>query len=75
MNLILYHLYLAISEENQLVFLIIGIAVLFILVFWNNSRNKKQQSARRTKSFRNNYTQKKQDLYKSQDENIHKNGR
>lgn len=47
------------SEETQLVLLIIAIAILFILVILNNKRNKKLRYDREKRHFNKNYYKKK----------------
>lgn len=47
------------SEETQLVLLIIAIAILFILVILNNKRNKKLRYDRDKRHFNKNYYKKK----------------
>lgn len=47
------------SEETQLVLLIIAIAILFILVILNNKRNKKLRYDREKRHFNRNYYKKK----------------
>lgn len=47
------------SEETQLVLLIIAIATLFILVILNNKRNKKLRYDRDKRHFNKNYYKKK----------------
>ncbi|MBQ4803782.1 hypothetical protein J8L88_13045 [Aquimarina sp. MMG015] len=49
----------ALSEETQLVLVIIGIALLFFVVRWNSGRNKKKLYDRSTRDFRKNYFKKK----------------
>ncbi len=49
----------ALSEEIQLIILIIIIAVLFFLVSWNNKRNKNKLYHRDQRNFRKNYLKKK----------------
>ncbi|WP_459209921.1 hypothetical protein [Aquimarina rhabdastrellae] len=45
----------SISEENQLILLIIAIAILFALVRWNSKRNKNRLYNRDERNFRKNY--------------------
>ncbi len=47
------------SEETQLIFLIIAIALLFVLVLFNNKRNKKLRYDRDKRFFNKNYYKKK----------------
>jgi len=49
----------ALSEETQLVIVVIGIALLFVIVRWNSARNKKKLYNRDTRDFRKNYFNKK----------------
>jgi len=49
----------ALSEETQLVLVVIGIALLFVIVRWNSGRNKKKLYNRDTRDFRKNYFKKK----------------
>ncbi len=49
------------SELNQLIFLIVGIAGLFLLVFWNTKRNKNKRFNRKNRDFRKNYYDKKKE--------------
>ena len=47
------------SEETQLIFLVVVIAVLFVLVLLNNKRNKKLRYDRDKRHFTKNYFKKK----------------
>lgn len=47
------------SEETQLILLVIGIAILFLLVSWNHKRNKNKLYDRDKRNFRKNYLKKK----------------
>jgi len=49
----------ALSEETQLVVVIIGIALLFFIVRWNSGRNKKKLYDRSGRDFRKNYLKKR----------------
>ncbi len=51
----------SLSEEIQLLLLIIGIAILFIIVLWNSGRNKKKLYHRKNRDFRKNYLNKKKE--------------
>ncbi len=50
----------SLSEETQLILMIVGMAVLFILVSWNTKRNKNKLYDRRKRSFKKNYFDKKE---------------
>jgi hypothetical protein len=47
------------SEETQLIILIIAIALLFILVLFNNKRNTKLRYDREKRNFNKNYYKKR----------------
>lgn len=47
------------SEQNQLILLVIAIAILFAIVSWNTKRNKNKLYHRDTRNFRKNYQKKK----------------
>ncbi|WP_298313415.1 hypothetical protein [uncultured Aquimarina sp.] len=47
------------SEETQLVLVVIGIALLFFVVRWNSGRNKNKLYNRDKRDFRKNYFKKK----------------
>lgn len=47
------------SEETQLILLVIAIAILFIVVMWNTKRNKQKLYNREQRQFRKNYLKKK----------------
>jgi len=49
----------ALSEETQLILLIIAIAILFLLVLFNNKRNKKLRYDREKRNFNKNYYKKR----------------
>ncbi|WP_158447887.1 hypothetical protein [Aquimarina longa] len=49
----------ALSEENQLILMILGIAILFIAVSWNTKRNKNKLYNRKDRSYKKNYFEKK----------------
>lgn len=49
----------SLSEENQLIIVIIGISILFILVLWNTKRNKRKLYNRTNRDFKKNYFKKK----------------
>ncbi len=49
----------ALSEETQLILVIIIIAILFIVISWNNKRNKSKLYNRDKRNFRKNYLKKK----------------
>lgn len=49
----------SLSEENQIILAIIGIAILFAIVMWNSKRNKKKLYNRDGRDFRKNYFKKK----------------
>jgi hypothetical protein len=57
------------SAENQLILVVIGIAILFVLVLLNNKRNAKKRFEREQRNFRKNFYSKKNK--KSTDENLH----
>ncbi|WP_192901725.1 hypothetical protein [Psychroflexus aestuariivivens] len=48
------------SPEMQFILIIVGLAVLFLLVFWNNKRNKSKRFDRDKRNFRKNFYEKKQ---------------
>ncbi len=50
----------SLSEETQLILMIIGIALLFILVSWNTKRNKSKLYGRKKRNFKKNYFDKKE---------------
>ena len=47
------------TEKSQLIFVIIGIAILAYLVYLNSKRNQKKLYHRQERNFRKNYYQKK----------------
>ncbi len=49
----------SLSEETQLILMVIGIAILFIAVSWNTKRNKRSLYDRGKRNFRKNYMEKK----------------
>lgn len=49
----------SLSEETQLILMVIGIAILFIAVSWNTKRNKSRFYDRGKRNFRKNYMEKK----------------
>ncbi|WP_167571735.1 MULTISPECIES: hypothetical protein [Aquimarina] len=49
----------ALSEETQLILVVIIIAVLFIIISWNTKRNKSKLYDRDKRNFRKNYLKKK----------------
>ena len=49
----------SLSEETQLIFMVIAIAILFATVSWNTKRNKNKLYNRDTRNFRKNYLKKK----------------
>lgn len=49
----------SISEETQIILMIIGIAALFLAVSWNTKRNKEKLYNRGKRNFRKNYVDKK----------------
>ena len=49
----------SLSEETQLILLIVAIAVLFVLVLFNNKRNKKLRYDRDKRNFNKNYYKKR----------------
>ncbi len=49
----------ALSEETQLIVMVIGIAVLFVAVMWNTNRNRNKLYGRNKRDFRKNYFTKK----------------
>ena len=51
----------SLSPTTQIVALFVGIAILFLLVFSNNKRNKGKLYDRKRRSFRSNYYDKKKD--------------
>lgn len=48
----------SLSEETQLIVLVIGIAILFAAVMWNSGRNRKKLYGRRKRDFRKNVADK-----------------
>lgn len=48
------------SPEMQFVLVIVGLAILFLLVLWNNKRNKSKRFNRDKRNFRKNFYEKKQ---------------
>ncbi len=50
----------SLSEETQLILMVIGIAILFVLVSWNTKRNKNKLYGRGKRNFKNNYLKKKE---------------
>jgi FtsZ-interacting cell division protein ZipA len=48
-----------ISAENQLILVVIAIAILFVLVLWNNKRNQKKRYEREQRNFRKTFYNKK----------------
>ncbi len=49
----------SLSEETQLILLVIGIAILFAIVSWNHKRNKQKLYDRDKRNFRKNYHNRK----------------
>ncbi|WP_378177029.1 hypothetical protein [Aquimarina sp. SS2-1] len=49
----------SLSEETQLILVVIAIALLFFAVRWNSGRNKKKLYDRDKRDFRKNYYNKK----------------
>lgn len=49
----------SLSADFQLVILIVGIAILFLVVFWNNKRNQHKRYNRTKRNFRQNVEVKK----------------
>lgn len=49
----------SLSEETQLILVIIGIAILFAVVMFNTKRNKRKLYDRENRDFRKNYFKKK----------------
>ncbi len=49
----------SLSEETQLILMIIGIVVLFVAVSWNTKRNKNRLYNRGKRNFKKNYMEKK----------------
>jgi len=58
----------SLSGELQLILMIVGIAILFALVSWNNKRNKNKLYHRNKRDFKQNYLAKKRE---QNNENIH----
>ncbi len=52
------------SEETQLVIVVIGIALLFFIVRWNSGRNKRKLYDRDKRDFRKNYFKKSKERTK-----------
>jgi FtsZ-interacting cell division protein ZipA len=50
----------SLSADLQLVLLIVGIALLFGLVYWNNKRNQHKRYNRSKRNFRQNVLEKKE---------------
>ncbi|MCH8534037.1 MAG: hypothetical protein LAT51_03115 [Flavobacteriaceae bacterium] len=48
-----------ISEEYQIIGVVVVLAILFLLVVWNHRRNTKKQYNRDKRNFRKNYFKKK----------------
>lgn len=48
------------SPDIQFILVIVGIAVLFLLVLFNNKRNKRKRYDRKHRNFRQNFYEKKQ---------------
>ncbi|RZT00277.1 hypothetical protein [Aquimarina brevivitae] len=57
----------SLSEETQLLVMVLGLALLFILVMWNTKRNSSKFYGRKKRDFRKNVQEKK----KNRDEDIH----
>lgn len=55
----------SLSVATQLILTIIGIAILFFLVFANNRRNKRKEQLRKQRNFQKNYTEKKKEKEKN----------
>jgi hypothetical protein len=53
----------SLSPTAQIVALFVGIAILFLLAFSNNKRNKGKLYDRKRRSFRDNYYDKKKDSH------------
>ncbi len=51
----------SLSEEIQLILMVIGIAILFVAVSWNTKRNKRRFYDRNKRNFRKNYMDKKKE--------------
>lgn len=51
----------SLSGETQLILMVIGIAVLFILVFYNTRRNKNKLYNRRKRNFKDNVIHKRKE--------------
>ncbi len=51
----------SLSEETQLIVMVIGIAILFILVSLNTKRNKGKLYDRKKRNFKRNYYTKKKE--------------
>ena len=51
----------SLSPITQIFLTFIGIAVLFILVFFNNKKNKNRLYSRKRRSFKDNYYARKKD--------------
>ncbi|WP_199729941.1 hypothetical protein [Aquimarina sp. AD10] len=49
----------SLSEEIQLILMVVGIAILFIAVSWNTKRNKNKLYGRKKRNFKKNYFDKK----------------
>ncbi|WP_158250413.1 hypothetical protein [Aquimarina sp. I32.4] len=49
----------SLSQETQLILMVIAIGILFALVTWNTKRNKKKLYNRDERNFRKNYSKKK----------------
>jgi len=48
------------SPEMQFIVVIVGLALLFLLVLWNNKRNTNKRFDRDKRNFRKNFYEKKQ---------------
>ncbi|MAQ75473.1 MAG: hypothetical protein CL613_03970 [Aquimarina sp.] len=57
----------SLSEETQLIIMVVGLAALFALVMWNTKRNKEKFYGRRKRDFRRNFKEKR----KNRDEDLH----
>jgi len=49
----------SLSEETQVILMIVGIAILFIAISWNTKRNKQRLYNRERRNFKKNYAEKK----------------
>lgn len=52
-------LFESLTADLQLIFLIVGIAILFLVVYWNNKRNQHKRYNRTKRNFRQNVEVKK----------------